>query len=209
MLRKVFKIKISIASLAILAGLTGCKDKQSPGYEYMPDMYRTPAIDTYNETVLTETGLSALTPPSGTISRGNMAYPYPNTNEGYEAAGLNLKNPIPFSEAELEKGKVLYGKFCVHCHGKTGQGDGSVPTNSDYPPPPSYSAQLKDLPEGKIFHSMHYGRNLMGSHASQISQDDRWRLVYFVQSLQDKERFDATYRTTNNETPIVSEDTNQ
>ena len=69
-----------------------------------------------------------------------------------------------------------------------------MPTNSDYPSPPSYKAALKDLSEGKMFHTLMYGKNLMGSHASQISAEDRWKIIYYVQSLQDAKRFDLMYR---------------
>jgi mono/diheme cytochrome c family protein len=181
-----------IISLGVL--VQSCKDKQSPGYEYMPDMYRSPSVETYGETKLSESGLSALQPVVNTIPRGFNLYPYPNTNDGYAAAGEILKNPVPFSEEVLVEGKVAYGKFCVHCHGKKGEGDGTVPTNSDYPSPPSYKAALKDLSEGKMFHTLMYGKNLMGSHASQISAEDRWKIVYYVQSLQDAKRFDLMYR---------------
>jgi mono/diheme cytochrome c family protein len=191
--------------LIVLAGFftimfSSCDD-QSPGIEYMPDMYRSRAVEAYSETVLTLDNKSALQPAENSIPRGFLPYPYPNTNEGYEMAGENLKNPIPFSEEELKKGKEIYSNFCVHCHGKKGDGKGSVPENSDYPNPPSYQTQLKDLPAGKIFHTLMYGKNLMGSHASQISKEDRWRLVYYVQSLQDADRFDKMYRGAGEEMP--------
>ena len=69
-------------------------------------------------------------------------------------------------------------------HGKKGLGDGTVPTNSEYPQPPSYSGALKDLPEGKIFHTLNYGKNLMGSHASQMTKTERWNVILYVQTLQ-------------------------
>jgi hypothetical protein len=43
---------------------------------------------------------------------------------------------------------------------------------------------LKNLPEGKIFHSITYGKGLMGAHNSLLSQEERWKLVYYVQKLQ-------------------------
>lgn len=184
---------ISFVSLFVGSSLHSCKsDPNSPGFEYMPDMYRSPAVETYQEVDYTVNGMSARLPAENTISMNEDPYPYPNTNEGYEAAGMNLKNKIPFSEEVLAEGKQVFTNFCVHCHGKEGEGNGSVPENSDYPNPPSYKTSLKDLSEGKIFHSIHYGKNLMGSHASQISKEDRWKLVHYVQYLQDKDRKMAT-----------------
>ena len=57
--------------------------------------------------------------------------------------------------------------------------------NGNYPTPPSYTAALKDLPEGKIFHSLTWGKNLaMGSHASQLNKEERWLVTHYVQYLQ-------------------------
>ncbi len=182
-------IYLSFFGLLIGMAVQSCKsDPNSPGYEYMPDMYRSPAIEPYQEVDYTYNGMSARKPAENTISMAETTYPYPNNNEGYEAAGENLKNPIAFSEEVLDEGKQVFKNFCIHCHGKNGEGNGSVPENSDYPNPPSYKGALKDLPEGKIFHSIHYGKNLMGSHASQISKEDRWKLVHYVQFLQDEDR---------------------
>ena len=63
--------------------------------------------------------------------------------------------------------------------------DGSVVVNGKYAPPASYTAGLKDLPEGKIFHSLMYGKNMgMGSHASQLNKEERWLVTRYVQYLQ-------------------------
>ncbi len=170
--------------------LQSCKSDNAPGYEYMPDMYRSPSLETYAETDLTSHGSTALQPVEGTIPVGFVPYAYPNTAEGYAAAGENLKNPLGFNEDVLAEGKAVFTKMCIQCHGKAGKGDGTVASNPRWPgPPPAYdSPALKDLPEGKIFHSIHYGKGLMGSHASLIVQEDRWKLVHYVQYLQDKDR---------------------
>ncbi len=172
----------------LMAGFTSCgkKDENSPGVEFMPDMYRSPSLEYYSaHTVDGDTAQTAKAPVKGTVARGYVPYAYENTPQGYEAAGLNLKNPLTaLSREEYEKqGEVIYGKFCVHCHGASGAGDGKV--GGKLPgPPPAYNGTLKNLPEGKIFHSITYGKGSMGSHASQLTQEERWKLVYFVQKLQ-------------------------
>jgi mono/diheme cytochrome c family protein len=160
-------------------------DPNSPGVEYMPDMYRSPALEPNMQQVdeYSKDSAEVRLPAEGTIPRGFMPFGIPESNEGYELAA-SLKNPLPYSDEALEEGKVIFGKMCSHCHGKNGKGDGGVPGNSDYPPPPAYDGLLKDLPAGKIFYSITYGKNMMGSHASQISQEDRWKLVFYVQKLQ-------------------------
>ena len=45
---------------------------------------------------------------------------------------------------------------------------------------------MKDLSDGKIYHTIYYGVGLMGSHASQLSPDERWKVVMYVRELQKK-----------------------
>ncbi|MDI1356294.1 MAG: cytochrome c [bacterium] len=173
----------------VLASFSSCgkKDANSPGVEYMPDMYRSPSLEYYSSSVFEgDTLNTARLPVKGTVARGFIPYAYANTPEGYEQAGLNLHNPLDASQRELweKEGEVLFGKFCIHCHGATGAGDGKVALKLPGAPPAYTSAALKNLPEGKIFHSITYGKNLMGSHSSLLSVDERWKLVCFVQKLQ-------------------------
>jgi len=192
----------------VLTSFTSCgkKDVNSPGVEFMPDMYRSPSLEYYGiHTVDGDTINSAKKPVEGTVSRGYIPYVYSNTPEGYEQAGLNLHNPYASQREAFEKdGEVLYGKFCVHCHGAAGAGDGKVAGKLPGPPP-AYNGALKNLPEGKIFHSITYGKNSMGSHASQLTQEERWKLVFYVQKLQGpKETASDTTKVESAVTPSVA-----
>ena len=182
---KLISIIAVIGCVSIAVTSCGKKDKNSPGVEFMPDMYRSPSLETNMTYVSLATGdtLEAnRLPAPNTIARGYMPYTYPNTTEGYEAAGANLRNPIASSEANLKEGEELYGKYCVHCHGAGGEGDGLV--GGKLPgPPPAYST-LKNLSDGKMFHTITYGKGLMGAHASLVSKDERWKLVLYVRKLQ-------------------------
>lgn len=175
------------AAAALVVGFTSCgkKEANSPGFEFMPDMYRSPSVEYYGTQVIggDTTYSSRFLPVKGTIARGYMPYVYPNTPEGYDQAGLYLQNPLIYSEQVDKEGETLYGKFCVHCHGTSGAGDGKVGLKLPGAPP-AYNGPLKNLPEGKIFHSITYGKGLMGNHASLLSQEERWKLVYYVQKLQ-------------------------
>ncbi len=191
-MKKITKAFSLIAVVGIVAiAFTACdkKNPNSPGVEFMPDMYRSPSLESNMAYVTLKNGKETgdtmqanRLPVAGTIARGYMPYLYANTPEGYEAAGVNLKSPLENNTANLKEGEVLYGKFCVHCHGAAGEGDGKVGLKLPGPPP-AYST-LKALPEGKMFHSITYGKGLMGSHASQLSKDERWKLVLYIHKLQ-------------------------
>ncbi|HMC96952.1 MAG TPA: cytochrome c [Flavobacteriales bacterium] len=207
---------------AVVLSMASCGgDPNSPGVEYMPDMYRSPAIEAYVDygqdpyhfsdslAISERNRQSARLPVAGTIpfskdpakAAFNMPYPYKNTPEDYERAGLELHSPIPMTEVTVEQGKVIFNKFCKHCHGEKGEGDGTVIANGNYPPPPSYTGALKDLPEGKIFHSVTYGKNVaMGSHASQLNQEERWLVVQYVKYLQNGGKMSRTAAATDSTT---------
>lgn len=183
---------LGLASLALIGFSCESGDANSPGVEFMPDMYRSPSIEVYVDYENPDMQ-SVREPVEGTIvftedaenEMYNYPYPYENTFEDYERAGAELTSPIAMTEESVEEGKIIYQRFCTHCHGKKGQGDGGVPSNSEYPPPPAYDgASLKTLPEGKMFHTLTYGKGMMGSHASQLNKKDRWLVIQYVKYLQ-------------------------
>jgi mono/diheme cytochrome c family protein len=188
--------------IAGIVGMTavGCiRDEQSPGYEYMPDMYRSPAIEAYvdygeiRDTIRYEKmhQQSARKPVDGTVAytdvaMNDMPYLIPNTFEGYELAGETVKSPLEHSEELVSKGTKIYADFCVQCHGKDGQGNGPVVEKGGHPAPQPFNKGLKDLPEGKMFHTLTYGKGAMGSHASQLTKEERWTVVAYIKTLQQK-----------------------
>jgi mono/diheme cytochrome c family protein len=185
-----FFIAAGITGLGMLLG--SCSNiEQSPGLEYMPDMYRSPAMKAYSESPLDPVNGSSRLPVAGTIPRFNdetlpfyEPYAFPNTNEGYEAAGIALVNPLPASEEVLNLGKSRYTIYCTPCHGEKGDGQGMLVQRDKFNGVPSYySDNLKNLPEGKMYHSIYYGRNMMGSHASQLNYNERWAIIRWVQKL--------------------------
>ena len=192
--------------LLIICGfmLNGKKDPNSPGVEFMPDMYRSPSIEVYGVTKFNGDDIysTQFMPVKGTIARGYIPYAYSNTPEGYEQAGLYLKNPITSSAKVLADAQLLYTKNCVHCHGATGAGDGKVGQKLPGAPPAYNSGTIKNLSEGKIFHSISYGKGLMGNHASILTTEERWKLVLFVQTLQGSKETAAADST---KTPAVAE----
>lgn len=204
-----FKYYFQIGSVGILTALffSACSsDENSPGFEYMPDMYRSPAIETYVDYSFPDSS-TARQAPENSVAIGYKPYSYPNTNEGYELAGKDLRNPMKLNEKELIRGKELYTSFCAHCHGKEGKGKGSI-QNAIYGAVPSYSDEtpnrrgnrsMTELKEGHIYHTIMFGLNAMGPHSSLIREQDRWRIVAYVQKLQGKDPLSQTAQMSDTE----------
>src|SRR6202000_1077166 len=187
------KIKILGFTVIVIAAtivVTSCKDKRSTGWEYAPNMYEHIAYDPDQANTNFKDGKTAQKPPAGTIPVGFTPFDYPNTKDGYETAGTQVKSPLPQTQANFADGKILFEHFCSPCHGMSGQGDGLVVAHG-FPAPPSYSTgqssrggAMKDLTDGKIYYTITYGVNAMGSYASQLAPEERWKVIMYVHHLQ-------------------------
>lgn len=183
------------AAIAFSAIFSACSDKttRDTGWEFSRNMYDPIGYNPDQPNSNFKNGQTAQLPPEGTTPVGFARFEFPNTIEGYTAAGTDLSNPIPRTEANLKHGAQLYKAFCSPCHGPEGHGDGTIVNMEKFPPPPSYATgtssrggNMKDLTDGKIYHTIYYGLNLMGSHASQLSPEERWKVVMYVHELQKK-----------------------
>lgn len=156
-----------------VALFSACSAGDKPAVTYMPDMAYSPAVKAQEE------GGMRL-PVPGTVARGHLPYPY--TKEP-ERAGEMLKNPLPRRKAIYQEGHVLFETYCMVCHGPMGEGDGTIVPK--FPRPPSlHSDKVRDWPDGRIFHVITQGQSLMPSYASQVPEEDRWKIVHYLRALQ-------------------------
>jgi len=157
-------------------------------------------------------GLNAQNAPDGTLPRTEGWYekeayePYHLDNDtagyriaaslespfqkvGYEFNGI----PVDCSSETFERGKRLYEVYCQVCHGTGGQGNGNLAVKGNKPfegVVPDYTSDvgngLKNLSAGKMFHSITYGKGVMGSYASQLTPKQRWEVICYIQHFQRK-----------------------
>jgi mono/diheme cytochrome c family protein len=152
-------------------------------------MYYSKGYEAYNQgdsNTVNPYGMNMREPVAGTVAVGKLDYKYnlENTGEGYDASA-SLTAPV---DATLEdgRGKYMYDVYCTPCHGATGANDGEVfkKVSTLKPAWKGYSDEyIKTLPEGKIYHTLTYGKNNMGSHASVLSPKDRWKVIKYVKFL--------------------------
>ncbi len=155
--------------------------KRSIQYMSDTDMYNAVAYETYTSNPYFKNGISAQLPVEGTIARGTVVYEYPDSEEGYQMAKDSLRSPLELNDKNLAKGKKNYEIYCAVCHGSTGDGQGVLVKNEKFLGVPNYKD--RDINEGSIYHVIMYGRNMMGSHASQMNDKERWQVVQYVGTL--------------------------
>lgn len=170
-----------IIGLAIFTSFISCNDKRKPQLEYMPDMYVSIPYDTDDAEGLNGEPVNSK-PVAGTIPRGgHPSYDIPNTAEGYDKAKAEVTNPIEATEENLSNGKAMYEIYCISCHGKKGDGNGYLSQAEKFEGIPNYKD--RDINAGSIYHVLIYGKNLMGSHSGQLTYNERWQVIHYVEQL--------------------------
>jgi len=201
-------------ALGLIGGLiiTGCgAGGDDQGLEYAPNMYHSVPYEPlsqitdkdagnaaeflrsndddhgeyYNSNPLNPSEMTMRVPPANTVPRTKyLPYRIPKDSLTVAAA---VENPLPDTEAILDDGEVLYERFCDHCHGANGLGAEEGSVGEVFAGVPSYtSAAVKNVSGGHIFHVITHGKGRMGAHGSQISAEDRWKIVRYVQTLQNQ-----------------------
>ncbi|MFY8025420.1 MAG: c-type cytochrome [Sediminibacterium sp.] len=191
------KNTLIIASLTAVVALTACSDvKRTPGTIYMPDMAYSRAYESYaDHSNLAEKGINYTSlPVAGTISREeDMPFHIPMDKPGDTTnytASKAVPNPYEsLSKTDMEEAERLYLINCGICHGDKLNGNGPLYKDGAGPYAAKPAALVGDakyeaMPAGQMFYSVAYGKNLMGSYASQLSRKQRWQVIAYIKAKQ-------------------------
>lgn len=180
----------------ILMGLimASCnKVRRTPGKVYMPDMSYSRAYQTYSSTeALQKAGVNYNSMPvEGTIARGDeMPFPLLQDKPGDTInyiASKQVKSPLNKDSIDMTEAERMYLVDCGICHGPKLNGQGPLFTSGVYPAAPRNfltDPVVTNMPEGQMFYSVTYGKNMMGSYASQLSSKQRWMVIAYIKSKQ-------------------------
>ncbi|MCX7735153.1 MAG: DUF3341 domain-containing protein [Candidatus Kapabacteria bacterium] len=146
-------------------------------FNFMLDQHR---VDPQAKETIFQDGFGMRPPVEGTVARGFMPYLY---QEDPEKAGMLLSNPLMATEENLKLGQNKYNTFCSPCHGYFGKGDSRL--NGQFPNPPSLqSEKLIQWQDGRIYHVIQVGQNIMPSYAKQLTEKEKWAIVLYIRALQ-------------------------
>ncbi len=198
------KITYIITALALgVTVFTSCDGvRREPGRIYMPDMSYSRAYESYAARDSNKFTMNMYKkggdqifynnlPPAGTIKRGDL-FPstMPSDTTGYYSASASMKNPydtVVMSKKEMAEAGRLFNVNCAICHGSNGGGAGPIASAGHIGGVANLTtdAYIK-MTDGTMFHSITYGRNLMGGYASQVTRAQRWMIVKYIRTLQPK-----------------------
>tara|TARA_R110002020_G_scaffold70993_1_gene183831 strand:+ start:309 stop:1034 length:726 start_codon:yes stop_codon:yes gene_type:complete len=216
---------LSILGIAVAGiSLASCVGGDNQGLEYAPQMYHSVAYEPLTQVMDSETkgnlistredgkgeyfnsninnphSMNMREPAANTVPRNKQGYlPYRYKAFEIEEASATMKNPIKLNDEVLTEGKRLFQLYCTPCHGSGGMGDGKVGEIIGGVANLTGGAYV-GLSEGHIFHVITKGKGRMGAHGSQITPENRWKIVHYVkQELQGGQNAD-------NAVAVVAED---
>jgi mono/diheme cytochrome c family protein len=165
--------KRAALTLALIAGLAGCRQQ----------MANQPRYDPYEPSDFFADGMSARPRLAGTVARGEAGVdPYFETGKinGQEGDAF----PFPVTADVMQRGHERFDIYCSECHGRLGDGNGMIPSRG-YRRPPSYHTEtLRAAKVGHFFDVMTNGFGVMPSYRTMIPPSDRWAIVAYIRALQ-------------------------
>lgn len=187
--------KFSAIAIIVLIAFSSCGDNRTPGRVYAPDMAYSRTYEAYDLLDSTKFTGDVLDkggdkiyfnaqPVPGTIKRGDeFPYTLPHDSVGYKLSA-SVANPIVgMSSVEMMEAARLYNINCGVCHGEKGKANGPMSGKVGGIVDLTLPAYVT-MADGTMFHSITYGKNNMGSYASQLTRKQRWQIIKYVRTLQ-------------------------
>ena len=177
-----------IILLLLLFGCQGMPSKKTP-IHLNPNMDNQERYDAQEKQYFYNVeDIAKRNPIEGTVPYGN--YKDDNTEFYYGKLSSGefidkVSNIISVDEKLLKRGQARFNIYCSVCHGYTGEGNGLVAQNDEYPliPVSIHSKTLDDKSDGYFFDVITNGVRNMPSYSHQINIDDRWAIVAYIKAL--------------------------
>lgn len=187
---------ILVAAAAVTLGLTACNSggkRKNPGKAYAMDMAYSRAYDAYTESPNFADSQSSRLPVSGTVARGHSLPDH--LIEGDTNAYKTFSTAVKFDDAEIKEGGRLYNIYCGVCHGGALDGNGPLYAdgNGKFAAAPAnfMGPNYIKMSVGQMYAAIKFGKNMMGSYASQVDIKQRWQIIAYIKKKQSENGGDA------------------
>ena len=178
----------AVVAAGVLLAVAGCRGMTSSQPPVHPNwsMDDQPKVKAQQESAFFYNGSAMRPPVPGTVAIGDLREDTVRF-EGKNADGtFAAKNPLEASDATLERGRNRYTIYCQPCHDARGDGQGILFKRGNIPTATFHQDKIRNYPDGQIFDVITNGFGLMPSYRWPIPPDDRWAIVAYVRSLQQK-----------------------
>ena len=186
---------VCVLAVVGVAGRRGALSRKTPLYVF-PDMRRQLKLRPQEPNAFFANGVSSQLPVPGTIARGKPiqaaggpVYPYEDspvfTGCATDTTNFVENNPLAVNAWLLERGRQRFTIYCSPCHGQEADGNGitrklgamAVVANL-------HDKRIVEMPDGEIFNTITFGKNLMGAYGPNVPVEDRWAVIAYLRAVQ-------------------------
>ena len=188
---------LSTVAVVAIFGTRGNTSRKPP-IEVFGDMDRQPKLRPQADSAFFSDGRASRLPPPGTIARGKpmvvgdqevYAFEDNPVNTGRIVGTTNYieVNPLPVTDRLMARGQNRFNIYCAPCHGPAGDGKSAVSKLGMAVVADLHDTKTRRVvqqPDGQLFETITFGKNLMGAYGGIIPVEDRWAIIAYVRALQ-------------------------
>jgi mono/diheme cytochrome c family protein len=169
-------MRASIRIFALTAALVfvaGCRQDMQDQPKYIP----------LRPSAFFADGRSQRPPIEGTVPRNWLredAYLYTGKANGVDGTEF----PFAITPQDMDRGRQRFNIYCTPCHSQSGDGNGMIVQRGFKVPPTYHQDRLRNAPVGYLYGVITNGFGVMPDYSSQITAEDRWRVVAYIRALQ-------------------------
>jgi mono/diheme cytochrome c family protein len=188
-------VGILVFSLFWVALLSGniLWTSNTPPLQILDDMDNQPKVKGQAPSSFFADGKATRDPVEYTVPRNGTKY-----NVSLDEADTKNINTVPATPEVLARGKNRFETMCTPCHNHDGKGNGLVVQKGFANPPSLMRPEAIAYTDGKFFHVMSAGQNIMSSYADKLSELDRWCIVHYIRVMQKGGTVPAVSQSTSN-----------
>ncbi len=99
-----------------------------------------------------------------------------------------LHNPLPRTQASMDRGRERFEFYCAQCHGIRADGTGTVGQSFAPLPTNLRSTEVRNQTDGEIFTKVSLGYKRHPRLWDTVSEGDRWAILWYIRSLAEPAR---------------------
>ncbi|HET7621838.1 MAG TPA: cytochrome c [Gemmatimonadaceae bacterium] len=180
---------VALIATVLLTTLTACSREHGTVAPTFERMLVQPRYEPYGASSFFPDGRAMRLPPSGTVSREQLADSalVPASVPATTGADSTEAMPLQVTDELLAIGQSRFGIYCAVCHGTLADGNSVVGSNMVQCAPPSLlSARVRAMPPTALYNVIANGLGRMPAYAPELPVKQRWAVVAYVRQLQSR-----------------------
>ncbi|MEX2283174.1 MAG: c-type cytochrome [Gemmatimonadota bacterium] len=182
------RVAHALAPALLVLASTGCTQFENamasiPVFSFLRDA---PFFDPYESPRPAPPNSVPFSSPAGDVPGPIFSGPLV-TDVALTAFGATVQNPLAANDtAALSRGKVMYDRHCMVCHGPQASGGGPIVGPGKFPPlvPNLMLPQTVNRSDGYLYGVIAAGRGLMPAYGPRMNHLERWATVNYLRQLQ-------------------------